>query len=78
MREQLIADTAVAAMGFAWLPYGLIRERLRHGELVEAWGTRPTATMDCYAVWPGCPHLPLCSRLAIDALVDELPKYLNT
>lgn len=34
--------------------------------------------MDCYAVRPAAPYLPLCSRLAIDALVDELPKYLDT
>ncbi|WP_343160735.1 LysR family transcriptional regulator [Xanthomonas sp. LMG 8989] len=74
---EFIADSAVAGMGIAWLPYWLIRERLRRGELVEIWGHRPTAAIDGYAVWPAAQYLPLRSRLAIDLLVAELPKCLE-
>jgi DNA-binding transcriptional LysR family regulator len=74
---EVIADTVADGMGLAWLPYWLIRERLRRGELVEIWGHRPTAVMECYAVWPAAQYLPLRSRLAIDTLAAELPKCLD-
>nr|WP_237666112.1 LysR family transcriptional regulator [Burkholderia sp. KCJ3K979] len=74
---EAIADAAGDAMGLAWLPYWLIRDRLRRGELVEIWGHRPTAVMECYAVWPAAQYLPLRSRLAIDVLATELPKRLE-
>jgi DNA-binding transcriptional LysR family regulator len=74
---EVIADAAADGMGLAWLPYWLIRQRLRRGELVEIWGHRPTAVMECYAVWPASPYLPLRSRLAIDTLTAELPKCLD-
>lgn len=71
---EVIADAAVAGMGLAWVPYWLIRDRMGAGDLVELWGDRPSATMECYAVWPATQYLPLRSRLAIDALATELPK----
>ena len=74
---EVIADTAAHGMGLAWLPYWLIRERLRRGVLVEVWGHRPTAVMECYAVWPAAQYLPLRSSLAIDTLAAELPKCLD-
>ncbi|WP_456362643.1 LysR family transcriptional regulator [Xanthomonas sp. F1] len=74
---EFIADSTAAGMGIAWLPYWLIRERLRRGELVEIWGHRPTAAIEGYAVWPAAQYLPLRSRLAIDLLVAELPKCLE-
>jgi len=74
---EFIADSTAAGMGIAWLPYWLIRERLRRGELVEIWGHRPTAAIEGYAVWPAAQYLPLRSRLAIDLLVAELPKFLE-
>jgi DNA-binding transcriptional LysR family regulator len=74
---EVIADAVVDGMGLAWLPYWLIRERVRQGKLVELWGDRPSATMECYAVWPTTQYLPLRSRLAIDALATELPKCLD-
>nr|WP_223216874.1 LysR family transcriptional regulator [Paraburkholderia phenoliruptrix] len=72
---EVIADAAVEGMGLAWLPYWLIRERMQQGELVEIWGDRPSAAMECYAVWPAAQYLPLRSRLAIDVLAAELEKY---
>ncbi|PMS38629.1 DNA-binding transcriptional LysR family regulator [Trinickia symbiotica] len=74
---EAIADAAADGMGLAWLPYWLIRDRMRCGELVEIWGHRPTAVMECYAVWPAAEYLPLRSRLAIDVLATELPKRLE-
>jgi DNA-binding transcriptional LysR family regulator len=74
---EAIADAAVDGLGLAWLPHWLIRDRLRAGVMVELWGDRPSATMDCYAVWPVTRHLPFRSRLAIDILAAELPKALE-
>ncbi|MEX3959382.1 LysR family transcriptional regulator [Trinickia sp. EG282A] len=74
---EAIADAAADGMGLAWLPYWLIRDRMRCGELVEIWGHRPTAVIECYAVWPAAQYLPLRSRLAIDVLATELPKRLE-
>ncbi|WP_118181697.1 LysR family transcriptional regulator [Paraburkholderia phosphatilytica] len=72
---EVIADAAVEGMGLAWLPFWLIRERMQRGELVEIWGDRPSAAMECYAVWPAAQYLPLRSRLAIDVLAEELEKF---
>ncbi len=72
---EVIADVAVDGMGLAWLPYWLIRDRLQSGELVELWSDRPTAGIDCYAIWPAAPYLPLRCRLAIDVLAAELPNW---
>jgi DNA-binding transcriptional LysR family regulator len=74
---EVIADTAADGMGIAWLPYWLVRDRMRRGELTEIWGDRPNALLECYAVWPAAQYLPLRSRLAIDVLADELPKTLE-
>ncbi|MBA8879161.1 LysR substrate-binding domain-containing protein [Phyllobacterium myrsinacearum] len=71
---EAIADAAIEGMGLAWLPYWLISNHIRAGNLVELWPDRPSATIESYAVWPAAQHLPLRSRLAIDALASELPK----
>jgi DNA-binding transcriptional LysR family regulator len=72
---EVIADAAAEGMGLAWLPYWLIRDRMQQGALVEIWGDRPRAAMECYVVWPAAQYQPLRSRLAIDVLVCELEKY---
>ncbi|MBN3729602.1 LysR family transcriptional regulator [Burkholderia sp. Tr-20390] len=74
---EAIADAAVDGMGLAWIPYWLIRDRMRRGELVEIWGHRPTAVVEGYAVWPAAQYLPLRCRLAIDVLASELPKRVE-
>jgi len=74
---EIIADAAAEAMGLAWLPYWLVRNRVAAGDLVEIWKDRPSATLICYAVWPAARYLPLRSRLAIDALAAKLPKRLE-
>ncbi len=74
---EVIADAAVDGMGLAWIPYWLVRERIHSGDLIELWSDRPSATLDCYAVWPAAQYLPLRSRMAIDVLAAELPKWLE-
>jgi DNA-binding transcriptional LysR family regulator len=74
---EAIADAATAGLGLAWLPEWLVRERLRTGALVSVLDDQPGATMDCYALWPASPHMPLRLRLAVDALVEQLPKRLE-
>lgn len=71
---EAITDAAVEGMGLAWQPHWLISDHIRAGRLVELWVDRPSAMIEAYAVWPAAQHLPLRSRLAIDALASELPK----
>ncbi|WCM88381.1 LysR family transcriptional regulator [Acidovorax sp. NCPPB 3576] len=71
---EAIADAATAGMGLAWLPEWLVQDRLRTGALVSLLDDQPGASMDCYALWPRASHMPLRLRLAVDWLVDRLPK----
>ncbi|MHB2242663.1 LysR substrate-binding domain-containing protein [Pseudomonas monsensis] len=71
---EVIADVAAEGMGLAWLPYWLIRDRIQQGTLIDIWGDRPRAAMECYVVWPAAQYQPLRSRLAIDVLVCKLEK----
>ncbi len=70
---QAIADAATAGFGIAWLPCWLIRDALLAGRLVQVLGTVPGEDFEVHAVWPLTPHLPLKVRLAVDALVSQLP-----
>ncbi|WP_025119909.1 MULTISPECIES: LysR family transcriptional regulator [unclassified Serratia (in: enterobacteria)] len=70
---QAVADAAVAGFGIAWLPCWLIREPLMQGQLQPVLGTVPGEAFEMHAVWPLTPHLPLKVRLAVDALVNQLP-----
>lgn len=72
-----IADAAVAGMGLAWLPYWLVRERIHDGGLVQLLPNQSVFLYDAYALWLKTTHLPLKVRLAIDALVAELPKLMT-
>ena len=74
---EAIADAATAGLGLAWLPEWLVRDRLRTGRLVSVLDDLPGATMQCHAVWPSAPHMPLRLRLAVDALVRQLPKVVD-
>ena len=74
---ETIADAAATGLGLAWLPEWLVRERLRTGALVSVLDDQPGATMDCHALWPSAPHMPLRLRLAVDALVTQLPGLLH-
>lgn len=74
---EMVADAAVAGMGITWLPYWLVRDRIRAGELVTVLDDLPGVEMDCHAVWPEMHHLPLRLRLAIDTLVAKLPAVVD-
>ena len=74
---EAVADAATAGLGLAWLPEWLVRERLLTGALVSVLDDQPGAAMDCHALWPAAPHMPLRLRLAVDALVEQLPKVLG-
>ncbi|MFT3691210.1 LysR family transcriptional regulator [Paenirhodobacter sp.] len=70
---EAIADAAEAGHGLAWLPCWLIRERVRAGRLVPLLEGLPRLVLRTHALWPETPHLPLRTRLAIDALAAALP-----
>ena len=72
-----IADAAVEGIGLAWLPWWLVRERIRAGALVALLQDQPRYPYDCHALWLQTPHLPLKVRLAVDALAAALPKLMG-
>ncbi|UVK54270.1 LysR family transcriptional regulator [Mesorhizobium sp. AR02] len=72
-----IADAAVEGMGLAWLPWWLVRERIRAGALAALLPDHPRYPYDCHALWLQTPHLPLKVRLAVDALAAALPKLMG-
>lgn len=74
---EVTADAAVAGMGIAWLPRWLVRDRIDTGALVVLWESRPTASMDTHAIWPATNYMPLRARLAIDTLVENLPRAIG-
>ncbi|WP_081052414.1 LysR family transcriptional regulator [Burkholderia cepacia] len=71
---EVTADAAVAGMGIAWLPRWLVRKRIEAGLLAVLWEERPSASMNCHAIWPATDHMALRLRLAIDTLVENLPR----
>lgn len=75
---EAIADAATAGLGLAWLPEWLVRERLRSGALASVLDDQPGATRAIHALWPSAPHMPLRLRLAVDALIEQLPKAVGT
>jgi len=72
-----IADAATTGMGLAWLPYWLVRERIHAGALVPLLPDQPGFLYDGYALWLQTPHLPMKVRLAVDALVAALPRFMT-
>ncbi|CAI9404725.1 HTH-type transcriptional regulator DmlR [Pleomorphomonas sp. T1.2MG-36] len=72
-----IADAATAGMGLAWLPSWLIADRIHEGALVPLLSHQPPHLYPTYALWLKTPHLPLKTRLAIDALAAGLPGMMG-
>lgn len=72
-----IADAATQGMGLAWLPYWLVRERLRAGTLINLLSGQPGFLYDCHALWPRSPRMPPKVRAAVDALAVVLPKLMT-
>lgn len=71
-----VTDATLAGLGIAWLPYWLAREYLLRGELREVLAEQPSLTYPISALWPQTPHLPLKTRVAVDALLAKLPARL--
>lgn len=74
---QAIADAAIAGAGLAWLPCWMMAPELKTGrlELVVS-GDRVPGT-EIHALWPRMTHLPMKVRVAVDALVSEIPQMLS-
>lgn len=72
-----IADAAAEGLGLAWLPYWLVRNRLKSGELVRVMHQISPHVSEVWAVWPEGSHLPTRVRSAIDALAAALPKVAS-
>jgi hypothetical protein len=60
-------------MELAWLPFWLVRDRIRAGALVPLLPDQPEFLYDGHALWLPTPHLPLKIRVAVDALAVALP-----
>lgn len=74
---EMIADAAQSGFGLAWLPKWLIHDRLQKGSLVAVLENQPSLEMEIHALWPSTPHIPQRLRLAIDLLVERLPKLIE-
>lgn len=70
---QAITDAALAGAGIAWLPCWLMAKHARSGELELLLYGENVLAREIYAVWPQSHYLPLKTRMAIDALVAEIP-----
>lgn len=74
---QAIADAAIAGAGLAWLPCWMMSPEVKAGRLeVVVSGDQMPGT-EIHAVWPRATHLPMKVRVAVDALVSEIPRMLG-
>jgi DNA-binding transcriptional LysR family regulator len=73
-----IADAATAGLGLAWLPTWLIHKRVSSGALVRVFPEMPPHITEFHAIWPETPYLPMRTRVAIDALADEVGRLSSS
>lgn len=74
---QAIVDAAIAGAGLAWLPCWLMAKYTRQGELELVMDSGSMLAEEIYAVWPQSHYLPTKTRMAIDALVAEIPDMIG-
>jgi DNA-binding transcriptional LysR family regulator len=74
---QAIADAAVAGAGLASLPCWMMAPELQAGRLEMVVNGDRMPGREIHAVWPRMTHLPMKVRVAVDALVREIPKRLG-
>jgi DNA-binding transcriptional LysR family regulator len=74
---QAIADAAIAGAGLAWLPCWMIGPELKTGRLELVVSSEHVPGTEIHALWPRMSHLPMKVRVAVDALVSEIPKMLS-
>jgi len=70
---QAVADAAIASLGLASLPNWLFPPYLRSGELVLLMDCTWVEGIDIHGVWPQTQFLPAKTRVAIDAMVTQIP-----
>ena len=51
--------------------------QVQAGELVLVMDSERVLATEIHAVWPVAPQLPSKTRIAIDALVAEVPRYMG-
>ncbi|KOC30216.1 LysR family transcriptional regulator [Comamonas testosteroni] len=74
---QAIAAAAVAGYGIAWVPCWLLSSYAKRGELVHILPAYRARSYEIHALWPQARQLRCKLRVAIDALVAEIPALLN-
>ncbi|WP_322013109.1 LysR family transcriptional regulator [Paraburkholderia sp. J12] len=74
---QAIAAAAVDGFGLAWLPCWLLTRYVKSGELVAVLDSHRVRSQDIHAVWPQVRHLRGRTRVAIDALVAQIPALIG-
>lgn len=74
---QAIAAAAVAGYGLAWLPGWLLDRYVRSGQLQRVLPEYRVQGYDIHAVWPQSRQLRCKVRVAIDALVRDIPQVLK-
>ena len=74
---QAIAAAAVAGYGIAWVPCWLLSSYAKRGELVHILPDYRARSYEIHALWPQARQLRCKLRVAIDALVAEIPALLN-
>jgi DNA-binding transcriptional LysR family regulator len=74
---QAIADAAIAGAGLAWLPCWMMSPEVKAGRLAVVVSGDHMPGTEIHAVWPRATHLPMKVRVAVDALVSEIPRMLG-
>jgi len=75
---EAIADAAAQGLGIAYLPCWILNPYLESGALKLVMDGRSARTSEVHALWPKNRHLPSKTRVAVDALVGELPAAIGT
>jgi len=74
---QAIADAAIESVGLAWLPCWMVARYVRSGQLKLLMKSDQLSAGVVHAVWPKTPYPPSKTRVAIDALVAEVPSLMT-
>ncbi|WP_130283931.1 LysR family transcriptional regulator [Rhizobium sp. BK696] len=72
-----ICDLAVDGAGLVWLPCWMVREHVAAGRLVRVLTDVRPVVFQSHAVWPRSPVMLPKVRLAIDTLVERLPRLME-
>ncbi|MEL6183304.1 MAG: LysR substrate-binding domain-containing protein [Myxococcota bacterium] len=72
-----IAEAAAAGRGLALLPNWLIDPELRAGRLERVLAQHRAGAIGIYAMWPSTKLIPSKTRIAIDALVEGVPRLMG-